>query len=392
MSEVRKKYDLIIAGAGLAGLSLLWQIRQAGFVDLQFLLIDQDEKRSNDRTWCFWEDQPGPFEHLVYRRWDHVRVTSSSGEVLTIPLRSYQYKMIRGIDLYTFMNDQIQADPQTTRLHASVQTVDPMDGAVRIQTDGGDFIGETLFDSTHRMPLSDPNAIHLLQHFLGYVIRTSEPVFDPSSPELMNFQVPDSGDCRFIYILPLSETEALVEYTLFTEALLSKEAYEAGLTSWIQTHLGSTDYQILEREFGVIPMSDEPVEEFPFSNVIRIGTAGGYTNPATGYTFRTTQKRIAQLIAHYTTTGEWKPDAPLREPRFNFYASALLGVLNQRRIPAAKVFWELYRRNPIDRIFRFLDGESNLQEEIRIMRSSPYLPFTAAGVKVLTNRIRRYLA
>lgn len=373
----------------MAGLSLLWQIRQAGLTDLQILLVDRDEKRSNDRTWSFWEDHPGPFEHLVYKHWSQVRVTNALGEALKIPLKSYQYKMIRGIDLYTFMEEQINQDPNTCRLVATIESTVWENETQFVKTDLGTFTADYLFDSTHRMPLTDPNAIHLFQHFLGYVIRTSEPVFDPTCPDLMNFHLPDAGDCRFIYILPFNETEALVEYTLFTDSLLEDEEYVKGLSSWIRDQLGVSEYAILEKEFGVIPMSDEPVAEFPYPGVIRIGTAGGYTSPATGYTFRATQKRLAQLVYSYMSTGRWKVDAPVRAPRFDFYASALLGVLSQRRIAASKVFWELYRRNPIGRIFRFLDGESSFREEALIMKSSPYGPFTAAGWQVMINRMRR---
>ena len=37
MAEIPPKYDLIIAGAGMSGLSLLWQIRQAGLLDLSWV-------------------------------------------------------------------------------------------------------------------------------------------------------------------------------------------------------------------------------------------------------------------------------------------------------------------------------------------------------------------
>ena len=137
----------------------------------------------------------------------------------------------------------------------------------------------------------------------------------------MNFHVPETGDCRFIYILPFSETEALVEYTLFTGELLKRDEYVKPLEQWINQHLGLSSYRILEEEFGVIPMSDEPVSEFPHPRVTRIGTAGGYTNPATGYTFATTQKRLGQLVRHFLQTGQWQAGTPIRHRRFDLYAS-----------------------------------------------------------------------
>ena len=54
------KYDFIIAGAGCAGLSLLYRILQEpALQNKSVLIIDKDTKNSNDRTWCFWEKNSG---------------------------------------------------------------------------------------------------------------------------------------------------------------------------------------------------------------------------------------------------------------------------------------------------------------------------------------------
>ena len=171
MPENKRVFDVIIAGAGMAGLSLLWQIRQAGLDHLHILLIDPEVKNTNDRTWSFWETTPGPFEHIVYCNWNEIRITSAEGERLDIPLGAYRYKTIRGIDLYRFMDEQIASDPKTTRLAERMVNFSSDDDGIHVQTEVGTHQGITLFDSTYRMPLSDPNATHLLQHFLGYVIK-----------------------------------------------------------------------------------------------------------------------------------------------------------------------------------------------------------------------------
>ncbi|WOC40926.1 hypothetical protein [Polaribacter sp. HL-MS24] len=53
------KYDYIIAGSGCAGLSLLHSLLNTpSLQNTSILVIDQDQKQHNDRTWCFWEKQP----------------------------------------------------------------------------------------------------------------------------------------------------------------------------------------------------------------------------------------------------------------------------------------------------------------------------------------------
>ena len=75
-------YDYIIAGAGCAGLSLMHYIlKEESLLQKKILVIDKSLKKSNDRTWCFWEQQPGVFESIVYHRWNQLIVQSIDGMV-----------------------------------------------------------------------------------------------------------------------------------------------------------------------------------------------------------------------------------------------------------------------------------------------------------------------
>ena len=61
--EVQKasmnRFDYIVAGAGAAGLSLIVHMIESGaFSNKKILLIERHPKTKNDRTWCFWEEQP----------------------------------------------------------------------------------------------------------------------------------------------------------------------------------------------------------------------------------------------------------------------------------------------------------------------------------------------
>lgn len=54
------EYDIIIAGAGCAGLSLLYAILNSPTLKGQnILVIDKSFEKSNDRTWCFWKKEAG---------------------------------------------------------------------------------------------------------------------------------------------------------------------------------------------------------------------------------------------------------------------------------------------------------------------------------------------
>lgn len=379
--------DIIIAGGGMAGLSLYHQIRSAGCVELRILLIDQEDKQVNDRTWCFWETEPGPFEPLVHRVWDQVRVHGGAGQPLHLPLGDYRYKMIRSLDFYRFIREEMDLDGALIQHQTTVQAILEQEGGALVRTDKGDFSAPVVFDSIHRLPLNAPGRHHLLQHFLGKVIRTERPVFDAGWPDLMHFGIPQQDQCRFIYILPLDAHRALVEFTVFSESLLTMPEYESALQSYLDILIPEGAWQVEETEFGIIPMSDEPAPEFPSPHIIRIGTAGGYTNPATGFTFRNTQKRLAMLIAHYQATGKWQAPTTFWQRRFGLYASVMLNVLQKKRVPAPEVFYDLYRKNPIGRVFRFLDGESSFLEELKLMQSTAIRHFLLASADVLRRRV-----
>lgn len=383
----RNNYDIIIAGGGMAGLSLLRHLRIAGLHELRVLLLEKEARKENDRTWCFWETEAGPFEGIVHRVWDQVRVHGGPSKPLDLPLRGYRYKMIRSLDLYRLMDEAIAADAFVDRVQAEVVEIRDGESSAEVITSVGSWKASAVFDSTHRLPLNAPGRHHLLQHFLGYVVRTEKPVFDVSWPDLMHFGIPQHNQCRFVYVLPLEPDLALIEFTVFSEGLLDRSDYEKALEEYIRERLGPVNWSIQETEFGVIPMSDEPAREFPSPHVVRIGTSGGYTNPATGYTFRNTQKRLAELVMHYRQHGNWQAPSGMWQWRFGLYASVMLNVLEKRRVPAPEMFYDLYRKNPVDRVFRFLDGESTFPEEVKLMSSTAIRHFLLASADVLRRRL-----
>ena len=97
----------------------------------------------------------------------------------------------------------------------------------------------------------------LQQHFIGWFIKSKESVFNPKQATFMDFSVAQKGNTRFMYVLPISKTEALLEYTLFSHHLLKKEEYETEIQNYIQKQ-GLTQYEIIEKEQGSIPMTCYP--------------------------------------------------------------------------------------------------------------------------------------
>jgi len=73
----------------------------------------------------------------------------------------------------------------------------------------------------------------------------------------MDFSVEQKGNTRFMYVLPISKNEALIEYTLFSHNHLENLEYENEIQKYIQK-LGIETYKIVETEQGSIPMTCYP--------------------------------------------------------------------------------------------------------------------------------------
>lgn len=373
------KYDYIITGAGCAGLSLLMHLISSGkFSDKKILLIDKSPKTANDRTWCFWETRPGLFEPIVHKKWTHV--SFHADEVSRqMDISPFTYKMIRGIDFYQYCFDIIRQQQNVQVLQAPVDAIDHEETSV--MAGGEKFYAEYIFNSIlFEKPALKKHEFYLQQHFKGWLIETEKPVFDDARATLMDFRVSQEHGATFVYVLPVSQTVAMVEYTLFSRDLLKPQQYDDGLKDYIGRFISSA-YKVKEEETGVIPMTNHAFSKGK-KNVVNIGSAGGQTKPSSGYTFYFIQRHSRAIADDMIRTG--KPlTGPLYPKKFSYYDSVLLNVLATGKLRGEQVFTGMFRKNKPADILQFLNNESTLSSDLRIISSLPLFPFLRAGIKEL---------
>ncbi|MBB1285417.1 lycopene cyclase [Flavisolibacter sp. BT320] len=371
-------YDYIIAGAGCAGLSLaVHMVHQAALQEKRILLVDNASKNHNDRTWCFWEKEAGLFEPVVCKHWDTLWFHSDLySKALTID--PYRYKMIRGIDFYRYCMDALKTFSNVTFLQGSVESFIPGNNT-GVVVNGTAYTAHYVFNSIPpQKPALGKKHVWLLQHFKGWMIETPEPVFDPAAATLMDFRVSQKRGTTFCYVLPVSPTKALVEYTLFTPSLLPQEEYAEELKAYIEHYLKLEAYQVTESEFGIIPMTNYP---FPRgeNNIINIGTAGGQTKGSSGYTFYFIQQHSKKIVEQLIQGKH--PQVETSAKRFHFYDSVLLEVLRQNKLEGAAIFSQLFQKNKPQPVLAFLNNASTLPTEVGIISSLPTLPFLKAAIR-----------
>jgi lycopene beta-cyclase len=378
----RQGYDFIFLGAGCATLSIVMRMIKSGkFAEKKILLIDKEQKTKNDRTWCYWETQPGFFEDIVYCKWDTVSFLSEDFSATT-NISPYQYKMIRGIDFYNYCFDEIKKNPNIEILNGILRVGSFHKEGLTIKVDDKTlhFSSATIFNSTAGLENKQPGGeIKLLQHFKGWIVESAKPVFDPRIASIMDFRVPQDQGTTFAYVLPFSETKALVEYTLFTKTLLEQQQYDAGLKNYLTEILKLESYTVSDTEFGVIPMTNRKFE-FQNNGVFNIGTAGGQTKASSGYTFQFIQRQ-SQIIVDSLIKGSSLKKIPSTPKRFRFYDNTLLQILYQRKLPGKDIFSRMFARNDAVQVLKFLDNESTFIEELKIISTLPTFPFLKAALK-----------
>ena len=420
MTKHQNTYQYIIAGGGMAGLSLAFYLDKSSLRDKKILIIDREEKNVNDHTWCFWETGVSPFEEIIFKKWKGVWFYGTENFSQFIDLQDYTYKMIRGIDFYEYIITILKKNVNVTFLQANIEGIEAVCGdhwdaqsdngivtvggdtphglnvsnSPIVKTDKGDFVAtEMVFDSFFRSKYNNPKQHNMLQHFKGWVIDTDKPVFKIDEPTLFDFRIDQKDELRFVYVLPYSETKALIEFTIFSDNLIAHEEYEFYLKKYIEETIKVGDYQIKEgeyqiseTEFGVIPMSDEKHEISPMPKVIRIGTSGGYVKASTGYTFQRSQRFLQNLVktlevdknvSNGMKVNKWK----------SILDTILLNVMLKKRTPQDGIFTYLFKNNKASRILKFLDEDTSFLEDLLIVNSVPKLPFIKAAWQVLSKKI-----
>jgi lycopene beta-cyclase len=232
----------------------------------------------------------------------------------------------------------------------------------------------------------------LLQHFRGWTVRFDRPRLDPELATLMDFQVPQPRQgVAFAYCLPLDDQRALVEYTQFSRERLPSADYDRELSGYLRRRWAvepGRGVEVESVEDGVIPMTDAPFAGRVGQRVFRLGTAGGATRPATGYTFAA-MNRQAEVIAELLLAGRTPLPPPPYPARHRWMDAIALRALDRGYLSGPEWFTRLFADNPSDRVVRFLDGLSSPADELALMWTTPTSPMLRATIEDAAARASR---
>lgn len=379
-----KHYDYIFAGTGLASLMTVYEmIISDKFTNKSILLIDSDLKKTNDRTWSFWDNCSTTFNTIISKQWNTALFKNDSWSK-NLNLSPYTYNTIQGINFYNFVFDVIAKHNNITVINDWVVHIEEQHSVCLVTTKTNHYSCNKLFNSILNVNVVQQQIKYplLQQHFIGWFIKTEVPAFNANVATFMDFSVSQKGNTRFMYVLPTSATEALVEYTLFSKDELSTQEYETEIQNYI-ANMGINNYSITNKERGNIPMTCYKFWENNTANILNIGAAGGWTKASTGFTFKNTVKNSKKLVAFLQHNNDFRKFKI--QDKFWYYDLLFIDVLYANNALGANVFSALFENGKTHLILKFLDGETSFKEDLQVMFKCPTLPFLNALFKRIFN-------
>ena len=354
-----------IFGGGCAGYSLIRRSNEIKDAIFNFFVGENDKQK--DHYWAFWRDENTKgFEDICFT-WSRWKIINNKDEK-TFYSNKYPYCLINKKKWINFCKNKVDK----SKVKFIKKNVNEINSNYFI--DDIKIEGDYFFDGRNIKFYQNI----LLQHFYGLTIKTSTKIFDASTIILMDFRCDQSHGLHFIYLIPFSESEALVESTLFSKNIESKKYYLNAIKSYLNDHFNIKTFKILSEEKGVIPMDYLNIVK---NNSVSIGTMGGATKPSSGYTFIFIQKQINKII--YQLNNNLKINNVIH----NKFSLAMDKIfikaleLNPKIFP--DLFYKMHSNLSGDEMALFMNGKPKIKTWLKIIFASPKTLFLYSMLQCL---------
>ena len=356
---------------------------------LRVQIVEASDHLAGDHTWSFnltdireeFRDWLKPF---IAHQWNSYDVKFPKRE------------RTLGITYCTGNSETLRACVQTHidsgRLQVSLNTSVAQLSADSVILENGDVLSaKCVLDARGFKPSDD--VVLGYQKFVGHVIKTKAP-HGLSRPIIMDATVEQLGGYRFVYCLPYSETEVLVEDTYYTDgADLNSQEVDARIKDYIRDNLGVDHHEVVRREKGILPITLSVDEAYgtdvseAHSAPVRLGMTGGYYHAVTGYSFPEALKSacvVSDMIEQHWPDFAEKLQHEMAYHRVDHYhEESFLRLLNRMLFKAAK---PEKRYAVLERFYglsegiveRFYRNRLTKKDKLRILIGKPPVPVSKA--------------
>jgi lycopene beta-cyclase len=369
-----ERADVVIIGAGVAGLTLASKI--AGSHDGLTVLVIGPEDNRNQRL-SFWIDNSSAavYEAFLTHQWqtwsfNHSRSGHSSHHArhqryVSLDARLYKKHLRKAL---VERGGHLQATAVTRIKINHANTV--------VYTSDEAITAATVIDT--RAPLIPETT--LKQQFWGCVVDLPR-THGLTAPILMDFDVtPIAGDgVTFIYVLPLTSSQLLVEATTFSTRLQAESDYHHCVRVWLQQHF---DYTLTiepdKSETGILPMGPViPLEP----GIPRCGLAGGAARSSTGYAFQGIERQAAFMASQLSAGKQPETRSPFSR-KTDWMDRVFLQVAKERPDQLEILFMAMAQRLSGDEFAHFLSDTGGWMPGLRAVMVAPKLAFMGAALRL----------
>lgn len=378
--------DIIVAGAGLAAGLLALRLAALSRPP-RVLILEAGTTAFGEMTWSHQATDVGAAD----RAWlDPAVAMRWYGQ--TVRFAELDRHLTTGYASMTSESLRAEIGKQTgiaVRTEARVRAVRP--DSVLLE-DGTRIAAPCVIDARgHR---TAPGLTLAYQKFVGLIVETDAP-HKVDLPVIMDATVPQIDGYRFVYLLPFSPMQLLIEDTRYADGCALDED---GIEACIEDYAAAKGWRIaavLHREKGVLPIAldfDRRLFWSRAGDVPWLGMRGAFFHATTGYSFPDAV-RTANLVAEAwpirsAALADLVHDhARAREPRQAFYRFLNRMLFRAARPECRHLVMQKFYRLPQPVIERFYAGRTGLRDMARILSGKPPVPIHRALRSIPARRL-----
>ncbi|QIK95168.1 lycopene beta-cyclase CrtY [Sphingomonas sp. HDW15A] len=370
---MERRDPLVIVGGGLAGALAALALAERR-PELPLLLVEGGETFGGNHVWSYFDGDLDPDGAAVVAplrpaRWPSHQVHFPN----RVRNLGFGYNSIHSENLDRLVRKRL--DPKQYRVGTRIASI----GTEGITVDGGGAVRACgVIDA--RGPSEKMPGLELAwQKFVGIELRSE--AHGLATPIIMDATVEQIDGYRFLYSLPFSEDRLLIEDTYYSDtAKLNLGTIKRRIHDYAASN-GWNGEEIRE-EIGVLPvlLDGDPDAFWPKEDPVpRLGIAGGFFHPTTGYSLPLAVSNAMALARLDDFSGpalaRWTRSRFLDHWRAGRFFRALNRMLFRAAKPHERVrVFEHFYRLPDDMIGRFYAGRLSFADKLRVLTGKPPVP------------------
>ena len=373
--------DFVILGGGCSALSFINQVIEQKITTYSFIIIEKQKKYVDDKSWCFWSENIKKNKNIIEASWSSFsfNLNNSTNFLSSI---NFKYYYIRSIKFYESIKKKISNHPHITlRLNETIISIANKKDYYEVITNKSIYLAKNILDTRPNINIYAKNPF-LYQCFVGYEIKSEEKInLKKSNAYLMHNMHTSKDKFYFEYILPFKKNTYLFEQTTFTKKDMPLKIIENELRIVLSKYFNKP-YQIIRKEYGKIPMgfvNNKMIKNK--KNYYVSGSLAGSIRPSSGYAFVDIQKWSERAANNLKVKGNIET-LEKREVIKKFLDKIFLKVITSDISKAPQIFYYFSKNISPTTFIKFMLGEANLLEYLRVINAMPKKIFLKCLIKI----------